>query len=704
MAVESTEGDAPPRPESTERTESPESPESTSATPTPASDRRPPHRLRDLTPGGRLAAAVVGVAVALAPLVAFVRFAPDWVAAGDNALIGQRVLDIGTWETPLVGQPSTSGYYGGDEAHVFHPGATHFYLMTPFVRLLGASPGMVLVSILITGGSALVASWAIFRQLGPRVAVAGGAILAAIMFTTGASSLINPISSNIGGYPLLCSAVLVWSLLCGDDRLLPLTVGVVSFATQQHLSLGPTMAVLAATAVVGLAVVWRRRSAWADRVERRRVERLLAVSAGVGLLVWLGPLYQQFTADKGNLTALVTFASDSGRKSAGFGLAVRQVAHALGWPPLLGDRDADGNELLAPVSTGTAVTAVAVLAVLTAAALRWRRTEPRRALLVVMVAVLIVCGLLNGSNVPLSIERGRIAFYHWVWPLLLFATLALLLAAAGLLGPAWARAQRLAPRVATSAAFGVALVAMVVPAVVNVGLDRPTNSAFRMGHYYPRAAFDSLTDQVMERRSQLDGPVLVTSMGEELFDGTGLAMSLSLAEAGLDVVYPQYHRSYVHDTHLVDRQSVDTALIVVTDRLGVLGPPAPIPGRQVALVTINEGFDRQAYDALLAQTRDATSVTYGPALERELESLEPEQRDLTEELLGSLAGGGEALLLRHDWVEFLADYPPARPDLDVDTLRRLADSLPDDDRSGPLVQGLRVFLVTGDALDVYLDR
>jgi hypothetical protein len=225
-----------------------------------------------------------------------------------------------------------------------------------------------------------------------------------------------------------------------------------------------------------------------------------------------------------------------------------------------------------------------------------------------------------------------------------------------------------------------------------------------MGHYYPQSAFDSLTDQVMERRSQLEGPVLLDAIGEELFDGTGLGVSLALAEAGLDVVYEPTYRSYVHNTHLVDRESVDTALIVVTDRLGELGPPVPIPGRQIARVTINEGFDRQAYDELLAQTRDVTSVTYGPELERRLEQLAPQERELTEQHLGSLAGGAEALLLQRDWVEFLADYPTTSPDLDIGTLRRLADSLPDDERSGSVVQGLRVFLVTGEALDTYLQR
>jgi hypothetical protein len=685
--------------------ESPPPVESTSlAEPLAGTPRAAVHRLRDLTRAGRLAAGAVAAAVLLAPVAAFVRFAPDWVAAGDNALIGLRVLDVGTSRTPLVGQPSTSGFYGGDEAHAFHPGATHFYLMAPFVRLLGLSPGMIVVSVLITGGSALLALWVIHRQLGPRVAVVAGVVLAAVMFTTGASSLLNPISSNIGGYPLLCSAVLVWSLLCGDDRLLPLTTVVVSFTAQQHLSLGPTMAVLALTAVGGLAVGWWRADAWGDHGERRRVARLLALSAGLGLLAWLGPLVQQVTGHPGNLTSLVTFASDSGRESVGLRVAVRQVAQALGWPPVLGDRNVSGYDLLEPVAARTWVGAVAVLAVLAAAGLRWWRTDPRRARLVVMAGVLIVCGLVNGSNVPLSTERGRIAFYHWVWPLALFTTLALLLLAGELLASLAERVRRLAPRAVASVAFGACLVAMVVPPVADTGLHRENNQPWRLGYYFPSSAFDSLTDQVMERRSQLRGPVLVTSMGEDLFDGTGLAVSLSLAEAGLDAVHPPTDRSYVDDDHLVDSRTVDQALLVVTDRLGQPAPSLPIPGRQIAHVRLNEQFDREAYDTLLAQTREATSVTYGPDLQRALDDLGDDERVMAEAVLDGLAGGAEDMLAQHGWVAFLADHPPESPALDPELLRRLADSLPDDGRGGGPALGLRVFLVTGDDLDTLLGR
>src|ERR687888_530085 len=76
------------------------------------------------------------------------------------------------------------------------------------------------------------------RQLGPPAGVIAAIVLSGILFTTGMSSLIDPVSSRVAGYPLLCGAVLLWCVLCGDVRLLPLTAAVVSFAAQQHLSVG----------------------------------------------------------------------------------------------------------------------------------------------------------------------------------------------------------------------------------------------------------------------------------------------------------------------------------------------------------------------------------------------------------------------------------------------------------------------------------
>ena len=134
------------------------------------------HRLRDLDRNQRLFALGLGVALALAPLVALIHYAPHWYPAGDPALMGLRSLDVGTSRTPLIGQPSLSFTYV-DGQTVSHLGGVHFYLMAPFVHLLGVRLGMIVVSVLITGACLLVAGWVGFRQLGP----AGGAITAVVL-------------------------------------------------------------------------------------------------------------------------------------------------------------------------------------------------------------------------------------------------------------------------------------------------------------------------------------------------------------------------------------------------------------------------------------------------------------------------------------------------------------------------------------------
>ena len=129
---------------------------------------------------------------------------------------------------------------------------------------------MPLVSIFIVGSCVLLAVWVVFRQLGPVSGALAAVILGTITFTTGASSLVDPVSSNIAGYPLLCSAVLLWCVVCGDARLLPLTVGIVSFALQQHLSVIPSCVVLIAGVAVATAIFLRRDHRWRRREVRRQ--------------------------------------------------------------------------------------------------------------------------------------------------------------------------------------------------------------------------------------------------------------------------------------------------------------------------------------------------------------------------------------------------------------------------------------------------
>src|SRR5687768_13474277 len=163
--------------------------------------QRPVHRLSDLDRRGRLLAGVFALALALAPLLALAWAAPEWTPANDPALMALRTLDVGSSRTPLTGQPSTSANYTSAREVVNHPGPVHFYVMAPVVRVLGVALGMITVSVVITGGCVLLAAWAIYRQLGPPGGIVGAVALGAITFTTGASSLVNPVSSNIARYP-----------------------------------------------------------------------------------------------------------------------------------------------------------------------------------------------------------------------------------------------------------------------------------------------------------------------------------------------------------------------------------------------------------------------------------------------------------------------------------------------------------------------
>jgi hypothetical protein len=513
------------------------------------------------------------------------------------------------------------------------------------------------------------------------------------------------VSSNIAGYPVLCGAVLVWCLLCGDDRLLPLATGALSFAVLQHLSVAPTIAVLGVAAAVGVVLRWRRTGAWADPTRRRALTRLLWLSAAVAALLWLTPVYEQVNrmlhGERGNLSALVGFTSDSGRDSVGVRGGADQVVRALGLPPMLG-RTQPAQALSEPVPAVTLLTAALVVVALVAVGYRWRSDRPRRSLLAAMAGVMAVAGLVTSSNVPDSMERYRIAFYHWMWPLAFFAVMALALWAGSRLGPLAARTVARAPRLAPAGALGVALVAMVVPTALNPGLDRLTNLSNRAGSPYERSVYDSLVDQVLDHRDELSSPVLVLSRGERGFSGAGEAFALRLVEEGIGVVYPGSFRSYVADEHLVDTETVESALVVVTERPGV--PLPEVSGREVGQVDLGSGFAYQAHDQLVAELAGAGAVAYGPELDDLLARLDAETRDQVERTLQDLVGpAGANLLLDPDAVQFLLDYPLARPRLDPALLADVRDSLPPVGGGAPVV-ALRVRLVTGDDLDALLGR
>lgn len=571
------------------------------------------HRLRHLAARERLVAGLLALALLMAPAVALAQFLPDWAPTSDNAFIALRAFDVGTSRTPLTGQPSFSAYYGGDEdVHVDHPGAVHFYVLAPFVRMLGTTVGMLLVSALVAGGTALMVVWVVLRQLGSRAAVVSCAVMALVMFTRGAGSLTNPLSSSFSGYLLLGAAVLVWALLCGDDRLLPLTAGVVSFGAQVHLAVGPTMVFLALTALGAVVVVWWRQGIGHDHAVRRRAARLGAVSVGLVVLLWAPVVSQQLFGNHPNLSALWRYMADSNREDLGASVAIHQLVNVLGWPPLLGRTQLTGFELLREPARSTWLSAAVTVGGLVLGGIHWWRrgrtrlddrsdvddqsevAAHRRSLLVVMIGLLMLAGYVNGSGVPVGLEQGRLAFYHWIWPLTFFTTVAavLLVFDAG----DWLvnRAKRRRVNVrglpgqpgvmahARAVAVGGVVVVMAALPLANTRIDRPTNTlTLGMDSALSRQPYESLADQIVEHRDALPSPTLLLTRGQFVIGGHHSALAVQLEERGLPVVHSGRYLGYVADGRIVDVDNVDAALLqVVSTAPG--GPETTWPGRQLA--------------------------------------------------------------------------------------------------------------------------
>jgi hypothetical protein len=658
------------------------------------------HRLRDLNRRQRWVAVLFAAALLVAPITAFVQYLPDWTPANDNAVIASRALDVGTERTPLVGQPSTAGSYtvsdpdvdGGFTGEVNHLGPIQYYILAPVVRIIGAAYGLLLVAAAINGICLLITAWAVFRQLGTSAGVLAAVLLAAVTFTTGASSLINPVNAILVGYPLLCTVVLAWCLLCRDLRLLPLAAAVASFAAQQHLSVLPTLSLIVGVAVVGLAVGLLTSHSWRDPTLRRQVALWGGGAALVGFVLWLPPLIQQATGNPGNLAQAWAFARSGGRDAVGLDSSIRQVTHVLGLPPVLGQQHLDGFWFLRPVSLVGWVSAAVVLSVLAVLALRWRRSTPRRTALVATVGIMVVAGLVNGSSMPDTIGVSRMDFYHWVWPLVFLAALGLALGLADVVGRLRASTRRSLPAWSRVAAAGVAVVVVVVPPLVNPTIDRWTNSSAGAASPIERRYIEQLADQVMEHRERFAGPMVLLARNQPALEGYDAALGLELDERGVSVQYVWMLRRVYHDDRIVDRDTVQSGLVLVLETPAVAERP---PGELIGQVETTPDFAIDDYEYLVNQIESVGDVQLGPKAEEQLSAADPLVAGMLQQSFDALEDDPRSLLLDKATLAFLRDGGLAQPELDPERVQRVIDTLPT--ASGG-VQRLRVYLLDREEL------
>ena len=129
---------------------------------------------------------------------------------------------------------------------------------------------------------------------------------------------------------------------------------------------------------------------------------------------------------------------------------------------------------------------------------------------------------------------------------------------------------------------------IIVPSAVNPALDRSTNTLEGTHALWDNQAFDRLTDTILAHRERA-GPQTV------LLGGGSRAMAFALADRGLDVLHPRYSRGFVDDDRLVDRATVDNALVLqpVTRQGGGKTPP----GKLLTEVELEPGANANGSDA-----------------------------------------------------------------------------------------------------------
>ena len=404
----------------------------------PASDT-PPVRLRDLSSRGRGLALLLAALLAVPFVVGLVRLETnDWMLTGDDALLGVRSLDVFGSDPPLVGQPSTSETAGG-EVRTYHPGPIEMYGFAPLVAVLGEW-GMVVGAAVANLASILLTAWVVLRRAGPNAALVAVVLLALFERSVGTAVLIDPLSSNMWGIPLVAVLACCWAVADGDVRLLPVTALVASWAAQQHLAAVAPTVVLVAFALAVLAVR-RLRGGRADG--DGPVLPWLAGSAVVGFVCWLPVIIQQLTGNPGNITAVIEYSGVEGRSTSGLGDALNVAANSL-WPvPAIFRRGLTGTALLEPPGPGAVVLVVVVMAAVGLAA---APAVPRRVrLLLGSGLALAAAGLFNASNIPAeTAEALRINLHRWIWPASTVLVVGVAWGLAGLLRPELARLGRTA--------------------------------------------------------------------------------------------------------------------------------------------------------------------------------------------------------------------------------------------------------------------
>lgn len=344
---------------------------------------------------------LLAVAASLPFLPALAQFlwfgVPDILFTGDGAALELRVLQA-AHGVQFVGPYSPQGWS--------HPGPAFFYLAAPLYELAGErGPALNLFVLLVNLGVTLVIVKIARTLAGDLVALAVAALVgvhvlvAAPFVPAGEWNLTTPV------LPLLLLSLLTARLVLEITAALPWFVFLASAIVQTHVGYLPE--VLALSAVVGVALIWRLVPIDGTASAAPPRPSLLIASAAVAALCWCLPLYEAVRNNPNNLQQVFLSFTAPGANGHTWGEALSAVTEQVAVVPMALVRTVLPFIGSAPQSVSRVLTAALIAALVLTLITAARRRERVVALLAgialleIVVAVAAVRAIRGPIEAPL---------------------------------------------------------------------------------------------------------------------------------------------------------------------------------------------------------------------------------------------------------------------------------------------------------------
>jgi hypothetical protein len=474
-------------------------------------------RMRTAT-GLRLAVALTLVPLAVSALALRVGHG-TYAPIGDLATTELVTRDVGRYAVEI-------GPYSRDGWH--HPGPALFYLLALPYRLLGSvSSGMDVGALLINGASVAGMAFVARRRGGAALMLVTLLGCALLMRSLGPDEVRLPWNPYVTVLPYGLLVFLTWALTCRDRWALPVAVFVASFVAQTHIGYValalPLVAYGAGWLVVSTAVQARRdRSA----PGLRTLVAPVSAAAAIALLMWLPPVVQQLTGDRGNLGAALEWFRHGGverEAPRGFLTGWRVVSAQFGLPPewLFGERGIGFTS--EPVYVYEPMVPVLLLVVVGAGYVLWRRRPAGAGRLVGVWLLATVVGIVATAR-----TIGLVYEYRVGWARALGMVAGVIVGWAG-----WSAVTSWRPQLERRVLMPLTLVALAVLAVLAV-VGSVAHVAAGRPQPEESERVEAVVAPVVDGLPPGEGPVLVD--GSSTFESAiyGPALLLQLERRGID--------------------------------------------------------------------------------------------------------------------------------------------------------------------------